>query len=80
MLRRVAPVRTDDSEERNASIIGVTRIGEIGTSSISSNRRMMRKKYCVRNEALVWNTRMRMQRGVGAVLALAVFVDQFPDM
>jgi hypothetical protein len=30
MLRRVAPVRTDVSEERNASIIRVTRIGELG--------------------------------------------------
>jgi hypothetical protein len=32
MLRRVALVRTGVSEERNASIIRVTRIGELGTS------------------------------------------------
>jgi hypothetical protein len=32
MLRRVAVVRTDVSEERIASIIRVTRIGEIGTT------------------------------------------------
>jgi hypothetical protein len=31
MLRRVALVRTDVSEELNASIIRVTRIGELGT-------------------------------------------------
>jgi hypothetical protein len=31
MLRRVALVRTDVSEERIASIIKVTRIGELGT-------------------------------------------------
>jgi hypothetical protein len=31
MLRRVALVRTDVSEELGASIIGVTRIGELGT-------------------------------------------------
>jgi hypothetical protein len=31
MLRRVALVRTDVSEERGASIIRVTRIGELGT-------------------------------------------------
>jgi demethoxyubiquinone hydroxylase (CLK1/Coq7/Cat5 family) len=31
MLRRVALVRTDVSEERVASIIRVTRIGELGT-------------------------------------------------
>jgi hypothetical protein len=32
MLRRVALVRTDVSEELSASIIRVTRIGELGTS------------------------------------------------
>jgi hypothetical protein len=30
MLRRAALVRTDVSEELSASIIGVTRIGELG--------------------------------------------------
>jgi DNA-binding TFAR19-related protein (PDSD5 family) len=37
MLRRVALVRTDVSEELSAFFIKVTRIGEIGTS-ISSRR------------------------------------------
>jgi hypothetical protein len=32
MLRRVALVRTDVSEEPGASFIGVTRIGELGTT------------------------------------------------
>jgi hypothetical protein len=32
MLRRVALVRTDVSEERSTSIIRVTRIGELGTT------------------------------------------------
>jgi hypothetical protein len=32
-LRNVTLVRTDVSEERNASIVRVTRIGELGTSS-----------------------------------------------
>jgi hypothetical protein len=32
MLRRVALVRTDVAEERVASIIRVTRIGELGTT------------------------------------------------
>jgi hypothetical protein len=32
MLRRVALVRTDDSEESGASFIRVTRIGELGTT------------------------------------------------
>jgi hypothetical protein len=40
MLRRVALVRTDISEERIASIISVTRIGKIGTAlAVTGNRR-----------------------------------------
>jgi hypothetical protein len=38
MLRRVALVRTDFSEERSASIIKVTRIGELETLAVTSNR------------------------------------------
>jgi hypothetical protein len=37
MLRRVALLRTDVSEERSASIIRVTRVGELGTLVITSN-------------------------------------------
>jgi hypothetical protein len=38
MLRRVALVRTDVSEELSASIIMVTRIGELGTMlALTSN-------------------------------------------
>jgi hypothetical protein len=44
MLRRVALVRTDVSEERNASFIGVTRIAELGTTLVlTSNRRTLRR-------------------------------------
>jgi hypothetical protein len=32
MIRRVALVRTDGSEERSTSFISVTRIGELGTT------------------------------------------------
>jgi hypothetical protein len=32
MLRRVALLRTDVSEEPSASFIGMTRIGELGTT------------------------------------------------
>jgi hypothetical protein len=40
MLRRVALVRTDVSEELSASFIRVTRIGELGTTlAVTSNRR-----------------------------------------
>jgi hypothetical protein len=44
MLRSVALVRTDDSEERSASIIKVTRICELGTTlAVTSNRRSLRR-------------------------------------
>jgi hypothetical protein len=47
MLRRVALVRTDVSKERIASIIRVTKIGEVGTTlAVTSNR-------CTRPELLV---------------------------
>jgi hypothetical protein len=43
MLRRVALVRTDVSEELSASFIRVTRIGELGTTlALTSNRRTLR--------------------------------------
>jgi hypothetical protein len=43
MLRRVALVRIDVSEELIASFIRVTRIGELGTTlDITSNRRTLR--------------------------------------
>jgi hypothetical protein len=39
MLRRVALVRTDVSEDPRASVISVTRIGELGTTlAVTSNR------------------------------------------
>jgi hypothetical protein len=44
MLRRVALVRTDVSEELIASFIRVTRIGEIRTAlAVTSNRRTLRR-------------------------------------
>jgi hypothetical protein len=44
MLRRVALVRTDVSEEFRASFIRVKRIGEIGTTlAATSNRRTLRR-------------------------------------
>jgi hypothetical protein len=41
MLYCVTLVRTDVSEERSASFIRVTRIGELGTLAITSNRRTL---------------------------------------
>jgi hypothetical protein len=46
MLRRLALVRSDVSEELNASIIRVTRIGELGTMlTVTSNRRTLVASY-----------------------------------
>jgi hypothetical protein len=43
MLRPVALLRTDVSEELSASFIRVTRIGELGTTlAVTSNRRKLR--------------------------------------
>jgi hypothetical protein len=39
MLRCVVLVRTDVSEELSASITRVTRMGELGTLAVTSNRR-----------------------------------------
>jgi hypothetical protein len=44
MLRCVALVRADVSEELRASFISVTRIGELGTTlAVTSNRRTLRR-------------------------------------
>jgi hypothetical protein len=44
MLRRMALLTTDVSEELSASLIRVTRIGELGTTlAVTSNRRTLRK-------------------------------------
>jgi hypothetical protein len=43
LLRRVALVRTDVSEETGASFIRVAKIGELGTTqAATSNRRTLR--------------------------------------
>jgi hypothetical protein len=44
MLRRVALVRTDVSEELSATIIKVTKIDELGTKlAVTINRRTLRR-------------------------------------
>jgi hypothetical protein len=44
LLRRVALVRTDVSEEPGASFIRVTKTGELGTTlAVTSNRRNVRR-------------------------------------
>jgi hypothetical protein len=52
MLRRVVLVRTDVSEELNASFIRVTRIGELGTTlAVTSYRHTVRRNTLMK-EAL----------------------------
>jgi hypothetical protein len=48
VLRRVAIVRTDVSQELSASFIRVTRIGELGTTlAVTSNRQRVLALYTV---------------------------------
>jgi hypothetical protein len=58
MLRRVAHVRTDVTEELSASFIRVTRIGELGaTLAVTINRRMRTKpfeEWCLLGCYAVW--------------------------
>jgi hypothetical protein len=50
MLRSVALVRTDVSEELSASFIRMTRIGELETTlAVGSNRRTLRRNTTRRN-------------------------------
>jgi hypothetical protein len=50
MLRRVAPVRADISEEYIASIIRVKRISELGpTLAVNSNQSTLRRNTIRRN-------------------------------
>jgi hypothetical protein len=49
MLHRVTVVRTDVSEELSASIIRMTRIGELGTTlALTRNRRTLRRNISKR--------------------------------
>jgi hypothetical protein len=59
MLRRVALVRSDVSEELSASFIRATRIGELGTPlTVTSNRRTLRRntkeEWCLLGCYAVW--------------------------
>jgi hypothetical protein len=58
MLRRVALVRTDVSEEPSASFIRVTRICELGTTqAATSNRRTLRRNTKWERK-LKWNSEL----------------------
>jgi hypothetical protein len=45
MLRHVALVRTDVLKEHIASLMGVTRIGELGMSAVTSNQNTLHNVF-----------------------------------
>jgi hypothetical protein len=49
MLRRVALVRTDVSEELRASVIRVERIGELGKTLAVTSNRLTHREHQLRN-------------------------------
>jgi hypothetical protein len=57
MLRHMAVVRSDISEELSAYIIRVTRISELGTLALTSNRRTLQRSTkctkCIQSVLLV---------------------------
>jgi hypothetical protein len=56
ILRRVALVRTDFSEECSSSVVRVTRIGDIGTAlAVTSNRNTMPGNTSVRRSLVTDN-------------------------
>jgi hypothetical protein len=75
LLRLVTLVRADVSEELSTSTIRVTGIGELGTTlAVTSNRRTLRRNTKWERK-LVWNIRLRMQRGVGVAGSGVGFVN-----
>jgi hypothetical protein len=78
MLRRVALVRIDVSEELSASFIRVTRIGELGTTlAVTSNRGTLRKE----NQVLVPPKRRFLQEphGVTSQKTPSFCLESFPS-
>jgi hypothetical protein len=53
MLRRVVLVRSDVTGELSSSIIRVTRIGELGTLAVTSNRNTLRSNVVPGSSFLV---------------------------
>jgi hypothetical protein len=54
MSRGVALVRTNVSEEGITSVIRVTRISEVGTLAVTSNRRMLQAPHGVISQKMVF--------------------------
>jgi hypothetical protein len=54
MLRRVALVRTDVAEEISTSFIRMTRIVELGTFAVTSNRSTLRRNTSDHQQPAIW--------------------------
>jgi hypothetical protein len=71
MLRRVALVRTDVSEEPSASSIKVTRIGELGTTLAATSDRLVAASVVPSPPILVTMMRERLSSSETSVLTRA---------
>jgi hypothetical protein len=83
MLRRVALVRTDVSEEPSASFVRVTRIGELGTTlAITSNRRTLRSSVTSQKTLFVIVTAVKTSNLIGWIESVreTYTVLLFPDI
>jgi hypothetical protein len=59
MLRRVALVSTNVSEELSAFFISVTRIGEVGTTlAVTRNRQTLRRNCNIPEDAILQNLKL----------------------
>jgi hypothetical protein len=85
MLRRVALVRINVSEELSASFIRVTRIGELGTTLAVTNNRRLQANYTDSATANFWRNLVptfvdrgmcRGQRGASPTVVDLSFLDR----
>jgi hypothetical protein len=79
LLRRVALVRTAVSEELSASIIRVTRIGELGTTlAVTSSRRTLRASVRQLGHERLVSPRRSLRHTSAAVTYSAPLNKRFP--
>jgi hypothetical protein len=79
MLRRVALVRTDVSEERSSSFTRMTRIVELGTTlAVTSNRRTLRSNTEHRTPNVAGSATLIFLRSVRRLLVTASVIPSLP--
>jgi hypothetical protein len=72
LLRHVALVRTDVSEEPGASFIRVTKVGELGTTQdATSNRHTLRRNTNPADTILHSHRRENLKSSIGTTLAVS---------